>query len=775
MGDIGHEGSGTPPLYGHSLPGQPETTWELLAPHLVAVGDLAAQFAGRFGASEAARLAGYLHDIGKASREFQRYIKDDGKSPDHSTAGAIVADGLFADGADRLIARLVALAIAGHHAGLADGRDLGERLGREVPAYAGWRTLGLELPPSILPKLAGGSGASNGYRLGFLGRMIFSCLLDADFIATERFYAAADGRAVARGGHAPLTELRERLDRYLATVIAGRSGALSATRAAILAHARAKAPLTPGLFTMTVPTGGGKTLAGLAFALDHAIAHGLDRVIVVAPYSAIIEQTAQVFRTALADDDGEAPDVLEHTGTVDWDARERDSRDEGARDAQAKLRRSSENWDVPVVVTTAVQFFESLHADRPSRCRKLHNLAGSVIVLDEAQTLPVSLLRPCMAAIDELAAGYRASVVLCTATQPALTTDAGFPRQHGGLEIPPDRELAPDPQGLYDKLKRVTVHRAGTVSDSELAARFAQRDAMLCIVNSRKHAQALFALIRDLPGARHLTTMMCAGHRRVVLAAIRADLAAKRPTRLVSTSLVEAGVDIDFPEVWRAETGLDSIAQSAGRANREGRLADAPVTIFTSADHATPRMFRQQVDAMDAALRQYPHDPLGLDAIRAYFNNLYWTKGIDRLDAARLDGRDYAILPAFAESFAAGGPRPAPPYASVARAFEMIDETGRAVIVPWRGDADPQEIDRLVAAIAAAPVPPRAQLRRLQNYTVSVPERAYLAMVAAGAVQPIAPDRYGDRFMLVQDVGLYADDTGLSLDPFGMSAEAGIF
>ncbi len=762
-------------LHAHSLPGRPEVDWEELGVHSLAVGNLAGRFAARFGAEAAARLAGYLHDIGKASIAFGQYIRGDALSPDHSTAGAIVADALFADGIDRAMARLVSLAIAGHHAGLADGSGMGDRVARDVPMYDAWRSLALPLPASIVPRLGRPSGVSAGYRMAFLGRMIFSCLVDADFLATEAFYAAADGRPVGRGDHAPLAVLRDRLDRHFAAAFAGRSGPLDAKRAEILAHARARAAMAPGLFTMTVPTGGGKTLAGLAFALDHAIAHGLDRVIVVAPYSAIIEQTAQVFRTALADEQGDAPDVLEHTGTVDWDAREKESDDDGARDAQAKLRRATENWDVPVVVTTAVQFFESLHANRTSCCRKLHNLARSVIVLDEAQTLPVPLLRPCMAAIAELAAGYGASVVLCTATQPALTQQSGFRKEHGGLDIPPDRELAPDPEALYQLLKRVSVRHAGPVGDADLAAQFGRAERMLCIVNSRKHAQALHALIRDLPGARHLTTLMCAAHRRRVLAGIRADLIAGKPVRLVSTSLIEAGVDVDFPEVWRAETGLDSIAQSAGRANREGKLATAPVVVFEAADHSLPKMFRQQVAAMNDTLRHHPHDPLGLAAIREYFNQLHWVKDVERLDAATLDGHPYPILPALAESFGPTGPPPAPPYASIAKAFRMIDDTNCPVIVPWRGGDEPDAVGRLVETLRHAPVPPRDVLRQLQHYTVSIPEAAYLAMLKAGAIQPVAADRYGDRFMLVQDIGLYSEATGLSTDPFGMSADAGMF
>jgi len=759
-------------LFAHSLRGQPKERWERLPVHLAHVGATAASFARKFGAAQAALAAGLLHDIGKYSAEFQAYIDSDGEGArlDHSTAGAVEATRLYPGP----IGRLIAFAIAGHHAGLADGAgpggSLAARLARAggLPDYAGWREMLPSLPDDVAPQLTGGTRDA-GYALAFLGRMIFSCLVDADFIETERFYANAEGGARERGGHAPLAELRARLDGHLAR-LAGTAAEtpLNERRAEILAHARGKAALRPGLFTMTVPTGGGKTLAGLAFALDHAIAHGLDRVVYVIPYTSIIEQTAAVFRKALGDANGAAPEVLEHHGNVDWDA---DETDADGRDALAKLRRAAENWDAPVVVTTAVQFFESLHASRKSRCRKLHNLARSVVVLDEAQTLPVALLRPCIAAIDELARNYGASVVLCTATQPALKKQDAF---KGGLDIPDLFELAPDPDGLYRALKRVTVEHVGRTTDAAIAARFAEQDRMLCIVNSRKHAQALYGAIADLPGARHLTTMMCPAHRRKVLGEIREELKAKRPVRLVSTSLIEAGVDVDFPEVWRAENGLDSIAQAAGRCNREGGPEAGRTFVFTAADHTRPPIFNQQVEAMEAALRQHPDDPLGLEAVRTYFRQLYWTKGDALLDAAKLDGKPYPILPALRDSFGADMLL-STPYASVAAAFRMIDDPGKPVIVPWRGGESPGEVDRLVAALASVPAPPGRVLRRLQQFTVSVPERSYAAMLDVHAIQPVAAEKYGTRFMVVQDVGLYEEATGLSLDPFGAGAWSGQF
>lgn len=762
--------------YAHSLPGHEESYWELLSVHLAEVGARAAEFAARFGTEEIARAAGLLHDIGKCSNQYQQYIRGRSPSPDHSTAGAQVAAQRYTAPDQVLYGRLIAFAVAGHHSGLADGigssaATLSARLAKEVPRYAGWEDHAKGLSGRLTARLPSKPGRKSdpAYSLAFLGRMIFSCLVDADFLATEGFYARAARERIERGRHASLSVLQGRLNEYLARLVRkAEPGPIDGLRAHILTHARAKSALGPGLFTLTVPTGGGKTLASLAFALDHAVRHELERIVYVIPYTSIIEQTAGVFREAL----GEA-DVLEHHGNVDWEQAplgNQGSADDEDPTGMHKLRRAAENWDVPVIVTTAVQFFESLYAARPSRCRRLHNLARSIVILDEAQTLPIHLMRPCLAAIDELGANYGASVVLCTATQPALKRRDGF---EGGLDIPDDRELAPNPEGLYRQLKRVMVEQAGSMCDTAIAARFAEAERMLCIVNSRKHAQALFGLISELSGAHHLSTLMCPAHRRAALAEIRAALAAKRPVRLVATSLIEAGVDLDFPEVWRAEAGLDSLAQAAGRCNREGLLAMGRMVVFRAADHKLPSMFRQTVDAMQEAFRHHGNDPLGLEAVRRYFRTLYWAKGEDALDAGKLDGERYPILAAIREAFDARTRRLDTPFASIAAAFRLIEDTMDPVIVPWHRGIDPGEVPQLLAALRSAPRPPGGVLRRLQQFTVSIPERARLAMLASGAVQPVSAD-YGDRFVVLVADSLYSDQIGLSLDPFGMNIEAGI-
>jgi CRISPR-associated endonuclease/helicase Cas3 len=506
------------------------------------------------------------------------------------------------------------------------------------------------------------------------------------------------------------------------------------------------------LFTLTVPTGGGKTLASLSFALEHAVQHGLQRVVYVIPYTSIIEQTAEVFRTALGTDE----DILEHHASFDWEraADPRNADDEGA-DGLKKLRLAAENWDVPIVVTTAVQFYESLFANRTSRCRKLHNLAKSVIVLDEAQMMPLRLLLPSMAAVDELGLNYGASVVLCTATQPALRKQDGF---CGGFNIPDQRELAPEPKRLYAELKRFDIEwQPDPVGDDAIAARFAQRPQMLTVVNTRAHAKALFTAIKDMEGACHLSTLMCPLHRRTVLKEIKVRLSEKKPVRLVSTSLIECGVDIDFPEVWRAAAGLDTIIQAGGRCNREGGPVPGRVVVFVPAVglHKDIETFWQ---AARPVLRRFADNPNDLEPIRAYFGEVYWQQGRDALDAAKVEGRP-GILRAIMER----ADELTFPFASIADAFEMIEDYKEPVIVPWRSNPGDRHAEQLLVAIASKPRTSASEFRRLQQYTVSIPPRVRSQWLALGVLTPVHP-ALGEALLKFADLGRYDPRTGLDLD-----------
>lgn len=729
-----------------------------MADHLEAVGARAATFANIFGFGPLGEIAGRLHDIGKASSAYQSYIQGvaGSRGPDHSTAGARVARERFG----KHVGQIVAYAIAGHHAGLANGSgfdgkrsSLNTRLSQEfdIPAFNGWERHAGYLPKPSVPGNLIANSIGEGLHRAFLVRMIFSCLVDADFLETERFYAEADGRvAPDRGGILDAIDLSSRLEAFMSKK--RQNSDIGRLRADIRAHALDKAAEAPGLFTLTVPTGGGKILTTLSFALEHARRHDLRRIVYVIPFTSIIEQTASVFREALGLTPGSSI-LLEHHSAFDWDtlAPDDDTDKEGeGRSGEAKLRRAAENWDAPIIVTTAVQFYESLFAARPSRCRKLHNLARSVIILDEVQTLPVHLLRPSMAVLQELSANYGASVVQCTATQPALRQqDGALPRDVPGFDVPDCRELAPDPPGLYQLLRRVAVERlAEPVSDNDITSRFAEQPQMLVIVGGRAHARDLFEAIRDFEGAFHLSTLMCAAHRSDVLANIRRRLTDKKPVRLVSTSLIEAGVDIDFPEVWRAEAGLESIAQAAGRCNRENKLGGpGRVVVFRHATQKPPEALRPFHEAAARVADRFD-DPLGLDSIRAYYRELYFQKGADRLDKPNiLKGlRDGARDLDFA-------------FEDIADGFRLIEEMTEPVLIPWD--------DRAAAALSAlesADVPPRNALRTLQRYTVPVSPTTRRALVDAGTAAAIQPEHYGDLFVRLATNAGYDSRVGLRID-----------
>ncbi|WP_416391182.1 CRISPR-associated helicase Cas3' [Alloalcanivorax xenomutans] len=736
-------------FYAHSTERPDKEDWQSLAGHLMAVGGLAADKARHFNfrGQTLAEVAGVLHDLGKYTLEFQQRLEGSPVRVDHATHGAVMAVERYG-----LIGRLLAYAIAGHHAGLANGRDNGERtslkdrLSKELPQLLPHWENEITLPRT-LPDPRGFRSVKDRsfFQLAFLGRMLFSCLVDADYLDTEAFYLRKDKGVDGRDQEFPdLSALRERLDQYLGRFKADSD--VNRIRAEILEHVRSNAVQEPGLFSLNVPTGGGKTLVSLAFALDHAIAHGLRRVIFVIPFTSIVEQNAAVFREALGDL-GEVAVLEHHSAFID------DGKNGGDPQSKDKLRLAMENWEAPIVVTTSVQFFESLYANRSSRCRKLHNISGSVVILDEAQTLPLKMLMPCVAAMDELALNYRTSVVLCTATQPALKKEESFAN---GLDNV--RELAPEPEGLQRQLERVKVRYRGPLTDEELVDELAAHEQVLCIVNSRRHARSLYQSIAHLPGARHLTTLMCAKHRSQALMEIRQRLKDGEPCRLIATSLIEAGVDVDFPTVYRAEAGLDSIAQAAGRCNREGKrpLEQSNVNVFAVAsDWPTPPDVEQFAGAARSVFRRY-EKPLSLAAIRDYFRELYWVKGKEQLGAGMLkvveDGRLEGI-----------------PYEIMAKDFRMIDSRMLPVIVAY-DEAARKALRALQWAESCGGI-----ARRLQSYLVQLPEQAFRALRETGAIQPVQAEKFGEQFMELVNEDLYHDKYGLDWDePSFISAEKSV-
>lgn len=724
--------------YAHSADGRDCDVWQPLADHLLAVAQLAGVRGAKFGIERAAMLAGLLHDLGKYTEGFQARLRG-GKRVDHATAGAWTAREL-AGKADGLMGWVAAYAIAGHHAGLGDREEISQRLA-DAPAGLDevWRR---EIAPDASRLMPVGFKADPDrtrldFQIAFLGRMLFSALVDADFRDTESFYASFKDVSPDRewprlGDH--VDDLIARVDADLAAK-AVTGGKMNALRAEVLDHVCARAGLPPGLFTLTVPTGGGKTLASLAFALRHARAHGLDRVIYAIPFTSIIDQTAGIFKGVLGDGF-----VLEHHSAIDEDRL-------AGREARDKLRLAMEDWAAPVVVTTNVQFFESLFANRPSACRKLHNIARSVIILDEAQAIPLPVLRPCIAALDELARNYGCSIVLCTATQPALAR----PAFADGLELPPDRELAPEPRRLQQVLRRVTLRRAGLMGDDALVEALAGANQGLVIVNSRGHARALYqsAVAAGLDGVIHLTTRQYAAHRRRILDDIRHRLKADLACRVIATSVVEAGVDVDFPQVWRAEAGLDQIIQAAGRCNREGRLpaGDCIVTVFAT-DQPAPREIRDFCAAMD---RVREPDLLSLAAIETYFREVYWQRGPGQLDVHQVF-----------DAFRVSGGTPHFDYRRIAEAFHLIED-GLAPIIIARDAPARAALERL----NAPDVRPGGVARDLQSHVVQVPPKARARLCAAGHVRFEHHDRFGYQFAVLQAPNLYREDIGLCWEDDG--------
>ena len=739
--------------YAHSSPG---ARWQRLSEHLEGTAARAAAFLESVGLAELGRVAGLLHDLGKYTDPFQERLEGNPRRFDHAAPGARLAIDRYQDP----LGKILAFCVAGHHAGLANGVNgerttaLAERLRAACampdPIWEQEIALPAELArPRIMPR----NRDTAGFCAAFLIRMVFSALVDADYLDTEAYYTGLEGTPTARGTQPDLAELSRRLDAHLDDLQARvERNPVNNLRAEVLAHARQGATEPQGVFALTVPTGGGKTLASLAFALDHAVRHGLDRVIYVIPYMSIIEQTASVFREALRGGDI----IIEHHSTFDEERI-------GNRDSVKKLLLAMENWDAPVVVTTAVQFFESLFANRPSRCRKLHNIANSVVILDEAQTLPLKCLRPCVTALDELARNWRTSVVLCTATQPALRQADGF---MGGFQCV--RELAPAPERLYKTLKRTQIRHVGHMADLDLADRLNESAQVLCIVNTRQHARELYEQLAGAEGACHLSTLMCASHRRECFGAVRQRLQDGRSVRLVATSLVEAGVDVDFPIVWRAEAGLESIVQAAGRCNREGRAPQGDVFVFEPAGgegRKPPPDIAQSADAARSVMRHYLDDSMSLDAIRAYFQELYWSKGDADLDkkkilrrcAERRDSLDF-------------------PFETLARDFRLIEDAQVPVIVPWRGkDGNDDTAARLLRDLEHVPRPGRIA-RRLQPYVVQIPPFRREALLAAGAARTVRQPDFGRQFVEVTNLDLYDERVGLRLDdPTSRKAEGLVY
>jgi CRISPR-associated endonuclease/helicase Cas3 len=604
--------------------------------------------------------------------------------------------------------------------------------------------------------------ADNALPAEFYARLIFSCIVDADRLDTAHWPASPSADTTLDTATLLAAVHAERAHK---TANAKNPGSpLAALRNRIFDTALERAVLPIGFFSLTVPTGGGKTLASMAFALAHARTHGLRRIIVVIPYLSIIEQNAAEYRRIFGDDV-----VLENHSGVAPD-------DDASEEEKSRLELVSENWDASVIVTTSVQFLESLFAASPSRCRKLHRIPRSVVIFDEVQTLPAHLLAPTFNVLRELAANYGTSFVFSSATQPAFRRCTALPDGFLPDEL---REIAPAPNELFRDLRRV-VYRLPAPDETfdwpTLAARLAATPQVLCVVNLTRHARELWEQLtqhlRDLhvpdqPAGEapiHLSSAMCAQHRLDLIARIKERLRLGLPCRVVSTQMVEAGVDVDFPEVWRSLGPLDSIVQVAGRCNREGKLmnngtpAYGTVHVFKPADHKLPRGIYSSASDQAALTLASLGDPAtaaeylatSSNIFSGYFQSLYQVVNTDHAkpgESTIQEDRSYLR------------------YREVARKARVIEDSGTPVIISGdlRGGlwADP-----LIAELRSrVPTPgqrrfERDDLRRLQRYMVNVRHHKFQLLLARQLIRPLLPNLE----LYVLDTACYHPALGLIVD-----------
>ena len=632
--------------------------------HCNGVADLAATFAAQFGMSTWGSELGLLHDQGKRRSNFQSYLKrasgfdpstPPGGEHTHAAIGAISASQIYAP-----FEPLVSTPIAGHHAGLYDYCEQKKLL--QQP-----------LPPDYTPmqysarssELAAEIKCLQGLRpehFHHLTRMLFSCLVDADFLDTERAMNPAE--YALRGHHASMQQLQQLLHDHLDHLTANATrSAVNDIRAKVQQQCIAAASAEPGFFSLTVPTGGGKTLASVLWAIDHAVANNLRRIIIAIPYTSIIIQTAAVLKRIFGEEN-----VLEHHSNFD-----------PGDDRKAKL--ATENWDYPIVVTTNVQLLESMMNNRPAACRKLHNIARSVLILDEVQTLPTTHLKPIVQCLKAYQSMFGASVLFTTASQPVLSGSISCGDHRSEFKaIEHITEIIPAQWNLHHLLRRVAIeHIAAPLSYDDLAAQLMQHPRVLCIVNTRRDAKAIFDRLSQSPDAitMHLSRMMCPRHLEATIAAMKQALAdPNQPIRVVSTQLIEAGVDIDFPVVFRQEAGLDSVLQSAGRCNREGRLDQGITHVFSLSDVTLPK---GQISRANDARLSLPTDADYFDpqVISEYFRQLYARcNNFDCKDIAAMLNKPGQIC-----------------FKTAAKEFQLIDDNSVDVIVNYENS--PELVDQL--------------------------------------------------------------------------------
>ena len=712
-------------FYAHSKEGRPLEEWQCLQDHLNNAGMLSSQFAAAFNAERWGKILGEYHDIGKALPEWQAYLRHSNDIIDeysgyykgHITHAIHGARKLFVVSKDA--GKLLAYCIAGHHGGLTNWIDEAEKglnanlkkAGPEINFPLHTPELEKSLPLKVIdPKRF-------GFQVQFFVRMLFSCLVDADYLDTE---AALDKeRANWRSSYPSLNKLYDRFWHNFNKLrkIANQT-IVNRQREIVLQNCIKAATSEPGLYSLTVPTGGGKTLSSLAFALEHASFSKFTRrrIIYVIPFTTIIEQNAAVFREFLGEDA-----VLEHhcnfiPDESDW-----------------KTRLASENWDAPVIVTTNVQFFDSFFSRKPSACRKLHNVANSIVIFDEVQTIPVEKLKPCLEVLRELTLNYGVSAVLCTATQPAFAYSNEF---HSGLKN--ILEITENVPAIFHALRRTQEEFIGDITQSELAENLAHHPQTLCIVNTRRQALEVFDLLPKDENNFHLSALMYPAHRTRILNEIRARLKNKRPCRVISTQLIEAGVDIDFPVVYRAAAGMDAIAQAAGRCNREGKIPQGEVYIFKLENGLPPGYFRQTAQCAEPLFEKFTGHLLEPECIQEYFLTYYWLNE-DGMDAG-------GILQKCLQ-----GARGDIQFKDIAD-FQMIENLSIPIIIALEEEA--------LYLVKQLPFVEKKGgiLRKLQKFSVQIYQQDYFAL--KDWLETPEPGIF-----LVRNPELYSEETGLKTKP----------
>lgn len=686
--------------------------------HLRSTAELSAKFAGQFGKEDWGYCCGMLHDVGKYSAEFQRKIRENSNEQvDHATAGAKVCmeqGGMY---------ELMSYCIAGHHAGLPDygsetdspqASTLCGRRKKKIKDFEAYKEE-VRLPQLMIKPFDVEKSSNPDFSLSVFMRMLYSCLVDADFLDTESFMK--DGN-VERDAGEPMGVLLKRLEKHIQKWLENKEiDTVDGRRTEILKHCLELGDGGKGLYRLTVPTGGGKTVASLAFALRHAVKHHMNRVIYVIPYTSIIEQNAKVFRDILGEQN-----VLENHYNVDYESSEE----------LKTLHLASENWDKPIVVTTNVQFFESLFANKSSKCRKLHNIANSVVIFDEAQMLPNDYLKPCTAMIQELINNYRITAVLCTATQPAL--ESFFQTD---MEI---TELCPRMEEQFQFFERVTYQNIGKVSENNLIERLSAEYQALCIVNTKRKAQAIYRQLKE-EGVYHLSTGMYPKNRRRVLNEIKRRLEDKKKCILISTSLVEAGVNLDFQSVYRQLAGVDSMIQAAGRCNRNGerKKEESNVFLFQFDEKEFVPGQRQQIDVAKNLLAD-GSDISQLDVIEKYFKMLYHFRD-EALDKKNImeefKGKKYN-------------------FAKVGKEFKLIEEDTVTIFI-----AGEVEADELLYQLKTQGVT-KTLIRKAGQYCINIYRDYFEKLYDAGMVQPISEN--AKDFYELTALEQYTEDVGLNME-----------